>query len=392
MKRYIILILMFTATCLNFGARADDRNGYTIEIKSDDEVIYSKENVKFGEQILLRDALNQILNGGNQKLYGDFENGHLFGGSGTRFTEKWSARGNVIKISRQDDQSPILLVIPSNITEKYSEELKATIRCSATKKDGSVDPNCAGDEIPFVVTIIPQKDPIPDGICQKCGKKTHEGKCHVDPIPDPIDPGINIMYSLPILCIILSLINLGLIIILFRKSSKGLEKSVGTRDHSKEINGIKIDIQNLKNLLSQKHLTEDDVKRIVISMTSTKSVVVPSPKPVSPKPAPSPRPVQTTESIDTLEYSFQENKFIVTRESQQIFVIHRNGNEYTFTLKDVGICQEIMPMLNAYSKCISVMGNTSSANGIGSVTPGVLYPTGDGRSFSVASPIIINFI
>lgn len=382
---------MFTVTCLYFEARADDINGYTIEIKYNDSVIYSKEKVKSGEQILLRDALSKILEQGNKKLYGDFEDNQLLGGEGNLFTKKWTARGKEIKISRQDEKSPIRLVIPNNIHEKYSEELKATLRCSRTIQ-GIVDDNCAGDEIPFLVTIIPQEGQT-DDICQKCGKKKHEGACLDDHKQDPtIDSDIDIKSSLPILCIILSLINLGLILILFKKNRKELEKSVSTKDYSKEINGLKIDIQDLRNLLSQKQLTEDDVKRIVLSMTSTKPVVTPSPKPVEPTPTPSSRPVQTTETIDTLEYSFQENKFIVTRDPQQIFVIYRKGNDYTFTLKNAGICQEIMPMLNAYSKCISVMGNTSSANGIGSITPGVLYPTGDGRSFSVASPIIINFI
>lgn len=332
-------------------------------------------------EILLRDSLTEELSG--CPLYGDNVAGIQYGGE--RFDSKW-VQGRRLSFKRNSNNE-IQLIIPSGLEIGYKESLSAI---KAINNGTETNPDwCAGEQFVFSVEII---SGVNNSNEQEADDDNSSGIDSTD-ISTENDTD-HFSKNIPLFALILSVINLLFLIYLLlnKKPKKGETNTTKQDPYKKDINRITQDIQGLRNLLTTQSLKEEDVIRIINSTFTKTPVVTSNPQPIKPTPKPSTKHVQTIETIDTLEYSFQENKFILTEGAQQIFVIYKKGNDYTFTLKDAGICQEIMPMLNAYSKCISVMGNTSSANGIGSITPGVLYPTGDGRSFSVASPIIINFI
>lgn len=340
-------------------------------------------------KIIIHDSLAGALKG--SPLYGDNLAGIQYGGDS--FSTKWK-NGQKLTFGR-NSKNEIILLIPSGLEVGYVEFLKAV---KAKNLGSEKVPNwCAGETIDFKVEIVKYDSRADKDKDEKEDEKEDEKQSRTNP-KDKID--INYSQYFPFIAFLLSIVNLLFIFILFRRNiKKDTPPQINQRDSQKDIVELKQEVHNLRNLLAKRSLTEDDVKRIINNtIQSVKPVAPPMSKQVSTRPVPSSRPepiskhVETVETIDTLEYSFQENKFVITGESQQIFVINRKGDDYSFTLKDARVCQEIMPMLNAYSKCISVMGNTSSANSIGSITPGVINPTGDGRTFSVASPIVINFI
>lgn len=377
MNRLLILLLMLAVTHLNIEMRAAEPQDIEPEAKGRIIKILVSDTPT---EILLRDSLTEELSG--CPLYGDNVAGIQYGGES--FDSKW-VQGKRLSFKRNSNKE-IQLIIPSGLEIGYKESLSAI---KAINRGSETNPNwCAGDNIVFSVEIVSgvnnsdEQEPVDNNTLGiDCTDSSTENDTYH-------------FLNSPLLAVILSVINLLLLVYLLlnKKSKKGETNTTKQDPYKKDINRITQDIQDLRNLLTTQSLKEEDVIRIINSILTKTPVVTSNPQQIKPTPKPSTKHVQTIETIDTLEYSFQENKFILTEGSQQIFVIYKKGNDYTFTLKDAGICQEIMPMLNAYSKCISVMGNTSSANGIGSITPGVLYPTGDGRSFSVASPIIINFI
>ena len=377
MKRLLIL-LIFAVTHLSLEVRAADEHDGIPVLKVNTDSTTSK--------ILLRDALKDVLD--TCHLYGDNVDQVQYGGAtDTRFNNNW-AQGKKLKLERNSNKE-ILLIIPPRLEVGYTETLKAVKAYYKNEKDGwCPDTNT----IEFKVEIVKLDESL--GEQEEASKSDSQIENSSDRSEE------NNSKYFPLIAFGLSILNLILVFLLFKRISK-LEtpSQFNQNNYQKEIVELKNEVHNLRNLLAKKSLTEDDVKRIITNtFPQAKSITSPVSKPVSPRLVQTPRPVSTPksvdtmETIDTLEYSFQENKFVITGESQQIFVINRKGDDYSFTLKDARVCQEIMPMLNAYSKCISVMGNTSSANSIGSITPGVINPTGDGLTFSVASPIVINFI
>lgn len=378
MNRLLILLLMLAVTHLNTEMRAAEPQDIESEAKERIiKILVSETPTK----ILLRDSLTEELSG--SPLYGDNVAGIQYGGES--FDSKW-VQGKRLSFKRNSNNE-IQLIIPSGLEIGYKESLSAI---KAINRGSATHPNwCAGENIVFSVEIIPD---VNDSDKQIPVEGNPSGIDSTDSSTE--NDTYHFSKNIPLLALVLSIINLLLLVYLLlnKKTQKGETNTTKQESYKKDINRITQDIQGLRNLLATQSLKEEDVIRIINSRFTKTPVVTSIPQPIKPTPKPATKHVQTIETIDTLEYSFQENKFILTEGVQQIFVIYKKGNDYTFTLKDAGICQEIMPMLNAYSKCISVMGNTSAANGIGSITPGVLYPTGDGRTFSVASPMIINFI
>ena len=377
MNRLLILLLMLAVTHLNTEMRAAEPQDIEPEAKERIIKILVSDTPT---EILLRDSLTEELSG--CPLYGDNVAGIQYGGE--KFDSKW-VQGKNLSFERNSNNE-IQLKIPSGLEIGYKESLSAI---KAINNGTETNPDwCAGEKIVFSVEIISDENNSDEQ------EAVDDNSSGIGSSDSSTENDTYHFLNSPLLALILSVINLLLLVYLLlnKKSKKGETNTTKQDPYKKDINRITQDIQDLQNLLATQSLKEEDVIRIINSIFTKTPVVTSNPQPIKPTPKPSTKHVQTIETIDTLEYSFQENKFILTEGAQQIFVIYKKGNDYTFTLKDAGICQEIMPMLNAYSKCISVMGNTSSANGIGSITPGLLYPTGDGRSFSVASPIIINFI
>ena len=381
MKR-LLFLLIFAVTHLCSEVRAAEG----------DNILVLKVNVdSIPAKVLLRDALKDVLE--TCYLYGDNVNQVQYGGaSSERFNNNW-IQGQQLKFER-NSKNEIFLIIPANLEVGYAETLKAV---KAINKGTNGAPDWYPDEemIDFKVEIVKMDN--------SQGKREDVETCESyssQSVNTENEIRGDLSKYFPLIALILSVVNFLFIFVLFKRGAKTeISPHPNQKNYQKDIVELKQEVHNLRNLLAKSSLTEDDVKRIINNtIQSVKPVAPPMSKQVSTRAVPPSRPepiskhVETVETIDTLEYSFQENKFVITGESQQIFVINRKGDDYSFTLKDARVCQEIMPMLNAYSKCISVMGNTSSANSIGSITPGVINPTGDGRTFSVASPIVINFI
>lgn len=366
MRRLYKLLIMFTLALFNLSVQAEDSIPI-LKIKQKDLPV----------KIVLREALSDVLK--DQFLYGDIiKNGqttNTYGGEkSSRFQQNWPSKEAGFHFER-DSIKGVCLLVDKELPKGYIITLQAKI----AKNEGDEEqPNWyPAYPLPFKVEIVEDASTtMQDGDNHNLDEDEEDSLKFSN--ADWILFGFSVIYF-------------GLIFFLFvkKKEKKGTiptPRVSPPKDFTQEISNLQQNIKWLKDQLPQRYLTEDDVRRIVRESVPVQKKGVR--ETVTTKPA----PLKKIETFDTVEYSFQENKFVITSFSQQIFLITRNDNDYTFTLKNKRVCEEIMPMLNAYSKCITVQGNTSSANGIGEITPGVLYPTGDGRTYTIASPIVIKFI
>lgn len=375
MKKSILIVIAFLCIYPVKWVYAKD-----VEIPSFDVHVKS-------DTLVLRDAITI-----HNPLYGDVVDGICFGGTTKeRFDKAWK-KPKFCKIER-DSVKGILIIVPSEVFINDSMKIDTLdIMCAVNKGANNKDNWCPDTSaIKVKVRFIKATIDSPLSISKEQTTKAQSSSFDRN----------GFMISLIPYLVIISFIELILIIFLFCKT-KNKKKASEIDVKYNHINNSSNQLSNIKEEIWQK--IGDLEKRTLKSGTITKDQIEEIVRNVikcevrTPHVEPTLSIIKTVdvptkdveETFDNIEYSFAEKKFVLSNEPQQIFVAYKKGNKYSYNFKNEQMFFEIASMLTAYTGCISTQGNTITGNAIESIVPGIIYPENNGRTYAIASPIIVN--